>query len=105
MSLLKIFKIFEKLYTVPARIGRSGALRTFCRQKRRGEFLRYCANINGLLFRVATFMSVGSGDKGGGEAWPTPWIFIHDTDIVDRSLIVLFFVFFSVASLLPLPPF
>jgi len=37
-----------------------------------------------------------------------PWIFIHGTDIVDRGLIVLFFVFFfaifwSFFPLLPLP--
>jgi len=32
---------------------------------------------------------------------PTPWIFIHDTDIVDKGLIVLFSVFFFVV---PSPP-
>jgi len=29
-----------------------------------------------------------------------PWIFIHDKDIVDRGLIVLFFGLFSVAPIL-----
>jgi len=34
-------------------------------------------------------------EGGAGEPWP-PWIFIHCTDIVDRGLIVLFSVFFSI---------
>jgi len=40
-----------------------------------------------------------------GGAWPPPWIFKHDTNIVDRGLRVLFFglfllfsVFFPLAS-------
>jgi len=49
-------------------------------------------------------MGVGSG---GREGPCSPWIFIHGTDIVDRDLIVLFFVlflYFSVFFLLPPPP-
>jgi len=41
-------------------------------------------------------MGVGSGERGC-----TPWIFIHDTDFVDRDLIVLFFGLFFVAHLPP----
>jgi len=38
-------------------------------------------------------MGVGSGEQGGTVA---PWIFIHSTNTVDKSLIVLFFgLFFS----------
>jgi len=40
----------------------------------------------------------------GRRAVPSPWIFIHGTDIVVRGLIVLFFGLFSVTangSLLP----
>jgi len=39
---------------------------------------------------------------GSGRQWvraPPPWIFIHDTDIVDRGLKVLFFGLFSVFPL------
>jgi len=39
-------------------------------------------------------MGIGSGE---GRA-PSPWIFIHDTDKVEGSLMVLFFDIFSVAS-------
>jgi len=36
-------------------------------------------------------MGVGSGDG----LWPS-WIFMHGTNIVDRGLIVLFFVFLAI---------
>jgi len=35
-------------------------------------------------------------DSEGGRNPLDPWIFIHETDIVDRGLIVLFFGLFSV---------
>jgi len=33
----------------------------------------------------------------------SPWIFIHDADIVDNGLIVLFSVFFTIFSVAPSP--
>jgi len=49
-------------------------------------------------------MGIGSGGK---RAWPPPWIFIHNTDIVDKGLIVLFFgvflLFFVTFSAAPPP--
>jgi len=50
-------------------------------------------------------MGVGSGGHGG--PWPSPWLFIHGTHIVDRGLILLFFslflLFFVLFSVAPLP--
>jgi len=49
-------------------------------------------------------MDVGSGEQGGRGL---PWIFIHDANIVDRGLKVLFFgvflLFFGLFSPLPSP--
>jgi len=42
----------------------------------------------------------GLWQREASRAVAPPWIFIHGTDIVDRSLIVLFFGLFSVGSLL-----
>jgi len=50
-------------------------------------------------------MGVGSGGQAGHGPLP-PWIFIHGTNLVDKSLKVLFFVFFFAIfrSFFPLPP-
>jgi len=50
-------------------------------------------------------MDVGSGSRAG-RARGSLWIFIHGTDIVNKSLIVLFFdrfCYFSVFFSLPPP--
>jgi len=51
-------------------------------------------------------MGVGSGGREGEGPW-TPWIFIHGTNIVDRSLKVIFFgvflLFFDLFSVAPPP--
>jgi len=56
-------------------------------------------NANVVMIISLRCMGVGSGGQGGART-PSPWIFIHGTDIV---LIVLFFglLLFFVA---PLPP-
>jgi len=48
-------------------------------------------------------MGVGSGGQGVGAV--ASWIFIHDTDILDRGLKVLFFgLFLLFFGLFPLAP-
>jgi len=47
-------------------------------------------------------MGVGSGRQEGRA--PSPWIFKHGTDIVDRGLIVLFFGLFCYFSIFRCPP-
>jgi len=68
--------------------------------------------INFILFYITVYYNVYKRilnmGVGSGGPWPPPWVFIHDTYIVDRGLKVLFFgvflLFFGLFSVAPFPP-
>jgi len=64
--------------------------------------LQFCSFIYqvALARRQEKHMALAVGGRGAVPSW----VFIHDTDIVDRGLIVLFFVFFSIFGLISVAP-